>query len=102
MLEAKHLQLGPALESIGELGDLLGPPLAPNVENEGVLATPIEQIEFSIRARRALQTLRLGTLGDLAAKSEAELLACKNFGQTSLTEVRQRLGDYGMRLRETS
>jgi len=28
------------------------------------------------------------------------LLACKNFGQTSLNEVRQRLAEYGLRLRE--
>ncbi len=104
MLEAKGLQLGPSLEAGGELSELFSssPTPAPNVENEGVLATPIEQIEFSIRARRALQTLRLGTLGDLAAKSEPELMGCKNFGQTSLDEVRMRLGEYGLRLRETN
>ncbi len=100
MLSAKGLRLGQALED--------GSDLAPTpveqpavVGNEGVLATPMDQVEFSVRSRRALQNLNIRTLGDLAAKTEAELLACKNFGQTSLNEIRQRLGDYGLQLRES-
>lgn len=99
MLTIKGLRLGQALED----GSELAPPTVEQpatVGNEGVLATPMDQVEFSIRSRRALQNLNLRTLGDLAAKSEAELLGCKNFGQTSLNEVRQRLGDYGLQLRE--
>lgn len=99
MLAAKGLRLGQALEEGSELADL-AEPQAGNVSNEGVLATPLEHIEFSIRARRALESLRLRTLGELIAKTEAELLACKNFGQTSLNEVKQRLSEYGLRLRE--
>jgi DNA-directed RNA polymerase subunit alpha len=70
------------------------------VGNEGVLATPLSQIEFSVRARKALERLGVKTLGELATKTEPELLACRNFGQTSLNEVQQRLAEYGMRLRE--
>ncbi|MCY2929943.1 MAG: hypothetical protein NTV86_10695 [Planctomycetota bacterium] len=47
-----------------------------------------------------MNNLRIKTMGDLASKSEAELLACRNFGQTSLNEIRQRLTEYGLRLRE--
>jgi len=72
-----------------------------SVGNEGVLGTPLSQIEFSVRARRALELLRVKTLGELASKTEAELLACRNFGQTSLNEIRQRLGEYGLTLRES-
>ena len=72
-----------------------------SVGDEGVLATPLSQVEFSVRARRALETLGVATLGSLAAKTEPELLACRNFGQTSLNEVQQRLAEYGLRLRET-
>ncbi len=99
MLAAKGLRLGQALEEGSDLADLAEPE-EPTVSNEGVLATPIEHIEFSIRARRALENLRIRTLGDLTAKTEPELLACKNFGQTSLNEVKQRLAEYGLRLRE--
>jgi DNA-directed RNA polymerase subunit alpha len=101
MLSAKGLRLGQALEEGSELADLAAP--APvSVSNEGVLATPVDHIEFSIRSRRALEGLKIHTLGELISKTEAELLACKNFGQTSLNEVRQRLAEYGLKLREPS
>ena len=104
MLAAKGLRLGQELEETGDYGNLLEmtapEPVAASVENEGVLATPIDRVEFSVRARRALESLRIRTLGDLAAKSEAELMTCRNFGQTSLNEVRQRLAEYGLELRE--
>jgi len=101
MLAAKGLRLGQALEEGSDMADLLGPRPA-NVSNQGVLATPIEHIEFSIRSRRALDSLKITTLGELIARTDAELLACKNFGQTSLNEVKQRLAEYGLRLRETT
>ncbi len=34
------------------------------------------------------------TLGDLVSRTEGELLACKNFGQSSLNEVRQRVAEF--------
>jgi len=76
------------------------PPAAP--KDEGVLATPVESLDFSVRSRRALDALKVRTLGDLAALSEADLLACRNFGQTSLNEVRQRLTEHGLTLREAN
>jgi DNA-directed RNA polymerase subunit alpha len=104
MLTAKGLHLGQGLE---ESQDFYRPGEAPasssgsgNVANEGILSTPVSQIDFSIRARKALEGLDIETLGDLANRTEAELMACKNFGQTSLNEVRQRLTEYGLRLRE--
>lgn len=100
MLTAKGLRLGQALEEGSELADLAEAQPA-SVSNDGILATALDHIEFSIRARRALEGLKITTLGELIAKTDAELLGCKNFGQTSLNEVRQRLGEYGLTLRET-
>jgi DNA-directed RNA polymerase subunit alpha len=106
MLSTKNLRLGQLREEGDSLHALAEPipspatPASPGV-SEGVLSTPLSQIEFSVRARRAMQRLGVSTLGDLAAKSEAELLACRNFGQTSLNEVQQRLTDYGLTLRES-
>ena len=100
MLAAKGLHLGQALEEEGDIGLPVRRPSALSVGDQGVLATPIEQIEFSVRSRRALQGLNIATLGELAAQTEAELLACRNFGQTSLNEVRQRLAEYGLQLSE--
>jgi DNA-directed RNA polymerase subunit alpha len=43
--------------------------------------------------------LNIQTLGDLVSHTEAELMGVKNFGQTSLVEVKERLGEYGLALR---
>ena len=101
MLSLKGLRLGQALEE-DELHPGVRPDAAAKASNEGILATPVEQIEFSVRARKALESLKVTTLGQLVAKTEADLLACKNFGQTSLNEVRQRLSEYSLRLREAN
>ena len=101
MLSAKGLRLGQALEETeGELISLTPSkkPEAPS-GNEGVQAIPLAQIELSVRARRALENLKITNLGELSQRSEAELMACKNFGQTSLNEVKQRLAEHGLSLR---
>ncbi|MBN1943341.1 MAG: tetratricopeptide repeat protein [Phycisphaerae bacterium] len=102
MLAAKGLRLGQDSEGAGgELGELLE-----EIESDepgadhGAAALTIEQVEFSVRARRVLEQLNVRTLGDLAAKTEAELLSQKNFGQTSLAEMRQRLSENGLHFRE--
>ena len=100
MLATKNLRLGQLREEA--MGSKLESETSEAaVGDEGVLATPISQVEFSVRARAALERLNVRTLGELAGKSEAELLACRNFGQTSLNEIQQRLAEYGFRLRET-
>lgn len=100
MLTAKGLRLGQGPEDEGAAPKPQQAP--PPVQNEGVLATPIAQIDLSIRARKAIENLKIVTLGDLASKTEGELLACRNFGQTSLNEIRQRLAEYGLQLRQPS
>ncbi len=100
MLAMKNLSIGQlrestVLEQIGETES------GPTIGNEGVLATPLAQVEFSVRVRKVLDHLKIKTLGELVAKTEAELLACQNFGKTSLEEVNLRLKDYGLYLRET-
>ena len=66
---------------------------------EEVLNRPISQLDFSVRARKALQMLGVQTVGDLATRTEAELMGIKNFGQTSLDEVREKLGELNLSLR---
>ena len=63
-----------------------------------LLRTPISDFELSVRARNCLQKMEIGTLGDLVRKTEAELLAYKNFGETSLAEIRELLTAKGLRL----
>ena len=64
-----------------------------------ILNKLIEDLELSVRAKRALAKLGIQTLGELIAMTEAELLGCKNFGVTSLNEIKERLVNYGLSLR---
>ncbi len=60
---------------------------------------PVAELQLSVRSRKCLQRLGITTLGDLMQRSESELLAIKNFGQTSLTEIKRQLAVFGLALR---
>jgi len=66
---------------------------------ESVLNKPISVLDLSVRARKALQMLNVQTIGDLATRTEAELMGVKNFGATSLVEIKEKLGNFGLSLR---
>ena len=63
-----------------------------------ILRIPITDFELSVRARNCLNKMQITTLGDLVQKSEQELLSYKNFGETSLTEIKEILHSKGLRL----
>jgi DNA-directed RNA polymerase subunit alpha len=65
-----------------------------------VFAKPVSEFAFSMRIRRALATLNVNTLGDLAAKTEADFLTIKNFGQTSLEELKSKIAEHGIILQK--
>ena len=65
-----------------------------------MLGKTVGDMELSVRSRKALQRLNINTIGELASRTEDELLGCKNFGQTSLNEIKQQLGSFGMTLRK--
>ncbi len=66
---------------------------------EAALNKPVSELQLSVRARKALQLLNIQTIGDLCSHTEAELMGIKNFGATSLVEVREKLGEMGLGLR---
>jgi len=63
-----------------------------------VLDMPISDFELSVRSRNCLKKMGIRTLGDLTRITEAELLAYKNFGETSLTEIKGILTSKGLKL----
>lgn len=67
-------------------------------KQSAVLRIPVTDFELSVRARNCLQRMNLHTLGDLVSRTESELLSFKNFGETSLEEVKQILSIKGLRL----
>jgi DNA-directed RNA polymerase subunit alpha len=66
---------------------------------EQVLKQPVSILNLSVRSRKAIQMLNIQTLGDLAIRTEAELMGIKNFGTTSLVEINEGLRAHGLELR---
>lgn len=98
VLDYKGLRLGMALE------DKAGPKaIDPEIANQAspeILNQTIEELKLSVRAYRALDRLGVKTILELINKTEAELLGCKNFGVTSLNEIKERLEGLGLGLRK--
>jgi DNA-directed RNA polymerase subunit alpha len=63
-----------------------------------VLNIPISDFELSVRSKNCLERMDILTLADLTKVTEFELLSYKNFGETSLTEIKHILNQKGLRL----
>lgn len=100
ILDTKTLRLGMAVEQKSASTT----PSAESEEQDGVnpelLTKPVDDLELSVRARRALGKLGVKTFYELVIKTEAELLGCKNFGVTSLNEIKEKLTNFGLTLRK--
>jgi len=62
------------------------------------LSMSISELDLSVRSANCLASERIETIGELVARSEAELLKVRNFGKTSLREVKKKLSDMGLNL----
>ncbi len=98
LLASKGLRLGSAADA-GAAPARRPTAVAGDVSPE-VLMKSVADMELSVRSRKALQRLNINTLGELASRTEDELLGCKNFGQTSLNEIKQQLTTFGLGLRK--
>ncbi len=67
-----------------------------------ILATPVADFELSVRSRNTLKKMGIMTLGDLCRYTEPELLGSKNFGETSLVEIKEMLQSKGLSLGQTA
>ncbi len=68
-------------------------------DEQVLLERPIADLNLSVRARKCMTRLGLTTIGELIRKSADDLLECKNFGVTSLTEIREKLVEFNLSLR---
>jgi DNA-directed RNA polymerase subunit alpha len=60
------------------------------------LALPIPVLDPSVRAENCLEAADIQTIGDLVTKAEEDMLKIKNFGKTSLNEIKRKLADMGL------
>jgi DNA-directed RNA polymerase subunit alpha len=63
-------------------------------------AITVEELNLSVRSYNCLKREGINTVGDLVQKSEAELMDIRNFGQKSIDEVKAKLEELGLGLRE--
>ncbi|MDR0392234.1 MAG: tetratricopeptide repeat protein [Planctomycetaceae bacterium] len=64
-----------------------------------LLARPVTDLNLSVRAKKCMNRLNIQTIGELVSCSAEQLLDCKNFGVTSLTEIREKLVNFNIKLR---
>jgi len=70
-----------------------------SADEQALLARPVSDLGLSVRARKCMIRLGITTIGELLRRSGDDLLECKNFGVTSLNEVREKLEPHDIKLR---
>jgi DNA-directed RNA polymerase subunit alpha len=58
----------------------------------------VNEIELSVRAANCLNNANITTVGQLAMKTEQEMLKYRNFGKKSLNEIKEKLAGLGLAL----
>lgn len=98
MMSSKGLSLG---QFAGEkrVPDVAFEPEVMTADEQALLGKPISDLNLSVRARKCMIKLGITTIGELLRRTGDELLECKNFGVTSLNEVREKLTTQGLKLR---
>jgi DNA-directed RNA polymerase subunit alpha len=75
-------------------------PAATDTALTGDLALTIEELNLSVRSYNCLKREGINSVGELVQKSETELMDIRNFGQKSIEEVKEKLDELGLTLRE--
>ena len=88
-------ELNTAAEGI-EIG-----PSPQETEYIAAYSMPIEDLNFSVRSYNGLKRQEIHTVGELAECTESDLLDIRNFGQKSINEVKIKLANLGLALKDT-
>ncbi len=74
----------------------------PPVDNTvGILDMTIEELELSVRSFNCLKRAGINTVAELTQKSEDDMMKVRNLGKKSLDEVKNKLEELGLSLRES-
>jgi len=69
-----------------------------NQKLKKLLNMSVNEIELSVRAANCLNNANITTVGQLAMKTEQEMLKYRNFGKKSLNEIKEKLAQLGLTL----
>ncbi|NUO07973.1 MAG: DNA-directed RNA polymerase subunit alpha [Candidatus Brocadia sp.] len=85
--ELQQVEKRMGIESVSEISE---------EELNKKLSMPITELDLSVRASNCLEISGIVAVGDLVAKSEEQLLEIKNFGKTTLKEVKTKLSQLNL------
>ena len=103
LIEIREMRASKGL-SLGQLAteksatDVFEPEML-SADEQAILSRPVADLNLSVRARKCMIRLGITTLAELMRRTGDDLLECKNFGVTSLNEVREKLASIGLKLR---
>ncbi|MEX0824798.1 MAG: DNA-directed RNA polymerase subunit alpha [Pirellulaceae bacterium] len=89
----QYRELGPSIFSASR-----GGAGSAEAQLEAKLNMPLSELKLSVRANNCLESEEINTVRDLVQRNEDQLLEVRNFGETTLNEVREKLAQYGLHL----
>ena len=93
----EHLNLFTNLTEIAIATDLMKE--VDTTSDDRILERTIEELDLSVRSYNCLKRAGINTVYDLTEKSEAEMMKVRNLGRKSLEEVKIKLADLGLGLK---
>ena len=94
----EHFNIITDLNSISDISGLMAEKKVDTITK--TLETPIEEIEFSVRAYNCLKRAGINTVQDLISKKEVEVTKIRNLGKKSLKEVLDKVKEMGLKFRD--
>ena len=89
----QYRELGPSIFSAAR-----GGAGSPEAQLEAKLNMTLAEMRLSVRANNCLENENIETIRDLVVRTEDSLLEVRNFGDTTLNEVREKLSQFGLHL----
>jgi DNA-directed RNA polymerase subunit alpha len=93
----QYAEPGPEI-GISDVQEAERPDQAVDVDLERKLAMSLAELELSVRATNCLESEGITTVRDLVIRTDEELLEVRNFGETTLKEVKSKLQERGLHL----
>lgn len=94
----EHFNIVTDLNAISDVSGLMAEKKVDTITK--TLETPIEEIEFSVRAYNCLKRAGINTVQDLISKKEMEVTKIRNLGKKSLKEVIDKVKEMGLKFRD--
>ena len=89
----QYVELGPKVHSAPRTGSG-----SADAAMDAKLNLSLAELKLSVRAMNCLESENINTVRDLVQRTEDQLLEVRNFGETTLVEVQEKLTELGMHL----